>query len=267
MKVVVFDDGSLMGVETALWVRDHGHEVAVVSAPEGLDALPPQEVTDALRGCAVVVDLLHQPSPATGTFPARKDPPEDGADPLGPWLSSTGRLLDAAVAAGVRHHVCLSAVGVDRVSGDGTFRALRNRETMIERSGTAYSILRTTQLFEAAEGIADTATEDGIVRVPPLRVQPVSLTDVAMFLAHLAVSRPLGTVREIAGPEEFALDRFVRIALATDAAYRPVRTHLHSLFFGARPRAADLLPRTGAFIARTSYRAWLAGRPAPEVSS
>ncbi|MEU9317279.1 hypothetical protein [Streptomyces sp. NPDC048295] len=75
MKVVVLDDGSLMGVETTLWVRDHGHEVAV-PALGGLGALTPQEVTDALRGGAVAVDLLHQPSPVTATFPARNDPHE-----------------------------------------------------------------------------------------------------------------------------------------------------------------------------------------------
>ena len=64
MKVVVFDDGGLIGVETALWVRDHGHEVGIVSAPAGFDALTPQEVADALHGCAVVIDLVHQPPPA-----------------------------------------------------------------------------------------------------------------------------------------------------------------------------------------------------------
>ncbi|WP_419664723.1 SDR family oxidoreductase [Streptomyces sp. 2-1] len=267
MKVVVFDDGGLMGVETALWVRDHGHEVGMVSAPMGLDSLTPEEVADALHDCAVVIDLAHQPCPATGTFPTRNGQAGDEAAHLGSWLSSTGRLLRAAIAGGVRHHVCLSAVGVDRVQGEGAFRALQAREAMIECSGTSYSILRSTQLFEAAEGIADTATEDGVVQVPALRVQPVSLTDVAMYLAHIAVSRPLGGVREIAGPEQFGLDRFIRIALATDADCRPVRTHARSPFFGARPRPVDLLPGAGAFVAQTSYREWLAGRPAPEVSS
>ncbi|MGW3099647.1 SDR family oxidoreductase [Streptomyces sp. NPDC001102] len=253
MKVVVFDDGGLMGVETALWVRDHGHEVGIVSAPAGFDALTPKEVTNALHGCAAVIDLVHQPLPATGTLPTENSP--------------TSGLLRAAIDAEVRHHVCLSAVGVDRVRDDGAFTALRAREAMIERSGIPHSILRSTQLFEAAETIANTATEDGVVRVPPLRVQPVSLTDVAMYLAHIAVSRPLGGAREIAGPEQFGLDRFVRIALATEADRRPVHTHIPSHFLGARPRTSDLLPGPGAFVARTTYREWLASRLAPEVSS
>ncbi|MGW1626011.1 SDR family oxidoreductase [Streptomyces sp. NPDC002172] len=182
MKVVVFDDGGLMGVETALWVRDHGHEVGIVSAPAGFDALTPEEVADALHGCAVVIDFVRPP-PATRTFPTENGP--------------AGGLLRAAIAAGVRHHVCLSAVGVDRVRDDGAFTALRAREALIERSGIPHSILRSTQLFEAAEAIADTATEDGAVRVPPLRVQPVSLMDVAMYLAaHRGVPAPGRSARD-----------------------------------------------------------------------
>jgi hypothetical protein len=91
MKVVVFDDGGLIGVETALWVRDHGHEVGIVSAPAGFEALTRKKVADALHGCAAVIDLVHQPPPATGTFPSENGP--------------AGGLLRAAIAAGVRHHV------------------------------------------------------------------------------------------------------------------------------------------------------------------
>ncbi|WP_234381133.1 hypothetical protein [Streptomyces sp. NRRL F-5122] len=87
MKVVVFDDGGLMGVETALWVSDHGYEVDIVSAPAGIDALTPEEVADALHSCAVVIDLVRQPPPATGAFPTENGP--------------TGGLLRAAIAAGV----------------------------------------------------------------------------------------------------------------------------------------------------------------------
>ncbi len=38
MRVVVRDDSGLIGVETALRVRDHGHEVELLSAPQGLDS-------------------------------------------------------------------------------------------------------------------------------------------------------------------------------------------------------------------------------------
>ncbi|MGQ4445313.1 hypothetical protein ACN6LI_003863, partial [Streptomyces violaceoruber] len=85
--------------------------------------------------------------------------------------------------------------------------------------------------------------------------------------AHTAVTRPVNGVREIAGPEQFRLDAFVRTALLTEAEYRQVRTDALSPFYGARLRPRDLLPGPDAFIARTTYREWFTGRPAPDTTS
>ncbi|MFE9180568.1 SDR family oxidoreductase [Streptomyces sp. NPDC007126] len=269
MKVVVVDGGGLMGVETALWVRDHGHEVVLVQAPVpgGPHSSTCDEIAEALRGSSVVVDLAHQPSADIGTLSEDHGLVVDEAALVDAWARSTGELLRAGAAAGVRHHVCLSVVGVDRIGGGGVFRALRNREVMVRRAGIPYTILRATQTFDAAEDIATAATEDWIVWVPPAEVRPVSLTDVATLLAHTAVTRPLNGVREIAGPEQFRLDTFVRTALMTEAEYRQVRTDALSPFYGARLRPLDLLPGPDAFIARTTYREWFAGRPAPDTTS
>ncbi|MBT2413578.1 hypothetical protein J7I94_23950, partial [Streptomyces sp. ISL-12] len=208
------------------------------------------EMAETLDGCAVMVHLAPAPAPRHTLS----------------WLRATGELLRAGTAAGVRHHVCLSAVGADRITG-GVFPALKAREALLQRSGTSYSVLRATQTYEAAEDIADAGTEDWIVWVPPAEVRPVSLTDVATLLAHTAVSRPLNGVLEIAGPEQFGLDAFVRTALRAETEYRRVRTDPHSPFYGARLRPLDLLPGTGARIARTTYREWLTGRPAPDTRS
>ncbi|MFJ6858983.1 hypothetical protein [Streptomyces werraensis] len=135
MKDVVVDGGGLMGTETALWVRDHGHEVALVQAPDGPHAATSDEVAEALRGCSVVVDLAHQPSAGIGTLSEDHGLVVDEAALVDSWARSTGALLRAGAAAGVLHHVCLSVVGVDRVGSEGVFRALRNREAMVRRSG------------------------------------------------------------------------------------------------------------------------------------
>ncbi|MFE9360964.1 SDR family oxidoreductase [Streptomyces olivaceoviridis] len=265
MKVVVFDDGGLMGAETALWVRDHGHEVDLISAPGGLDSLAREEIAESLRDCSVVIDLSRQPSLNTGIATDDHGRVMDEEGLVASWRRSTSALLQAETAAGVGHHVSLSVVGVDRVRSEGAFRALQAHETMIQRSGISYSIVRSTQMFESAEDIATAGTEDWIVWVPPVEVRPVSLTDVAILLAHTAVSRPLIGVREIAGPEKFRLDAFVRAALtAVHAEHRHVYTDVRSPFFGARLRPTDLLPGAGAFIAQTSYRAWCASRPGRE---
>ena len=265
MKVVVFDDGGLIGAETALWVRDHGHEVDLVSAPGGLGSLTGEEIAESLRHCSVVIDLSRQPSPNTGIITDDHGLVMDEEALVAAWRRSTSALLQAETAAGVEHHVSLSVVGVERIGSEGAFRALQAHETMVQRSGIPYSIVRSTQMFESAEDIATAGTEDWIVWVPPVEVRPVSLTDVAILLAHTAVSRPLIGVREIAGPEKFRLDAFVRTALtAVHAEHRHVLTDVRSPFFGARLRPTDLLPGVDAFVARTSYREWCASRPGRE---
>jgi hypothetical protein len=202
MKVVVWDDGGLIGVETALWVRDHGHEVELLSAPHGLDSYTREEVTEVLRACSVVIDLLCRPSLAIGTLTEDQGFVIDDEALVGSWLRSTRKLLQTATAAGVTYHVALSVAGVTRAASRGVFRALKARETMIQRSATPHFILRSTQMFESAEEMATAGTEDWIVWVPPVDVRPVALTDVAMLLAHTAVSRPRTGVHEIAGPEK-----------------------------------------------------------------
>ncbi|WP_063743402.1 SDR family oxidoreductase [Streptomyces sp. NRRL WC-3744] len=263
MKVVVFDDGGLLGAETALSVRDHGHEVDLISTAEGFDSLTREEIARSLRDCSVVIDLSHQLSLGAGITDDH-GLVMDWEALAASWRLSTSALLQAETAAGVTHHVSLSVVGVDRVRSEGVFRALQAQEVMIQRSGIAYSIVRSTQMFESAEGMATAGTEDRVVWVPPVDVRPVSLTDVATLLAHTAVSRPLIGVREIAGPEQFRLDAFVRTALSAQAEYRRVFTDIQSPFFGARLGPKDLLPGADAVIARTSYREWSTSRPARE---
>jgi uncharacterized protein YbjT (DUF2867 family) len=214
-----------------------------------------------------VIDLSCQPSLAIGALTEDQGFVIDEEELVESWLRSTRRLLQAETAAGVKHHVSLSVAGVGRAVNMGVFRALQAQESLIQQSAMSYSILRSTQTFESAEDIAAASTEDWIVWVPPVEVRPVALTDVAMLLAHTAVSRPRTGVREIAGPEKIRLDIFVRAALRGNVEYRRVFTDIHSPFFGTRLRPSDLLPGADAFIAQTSYREWLAGRPSPEITS
>lgn len=267
MKVAVWDDGGLIGVETALWGRDHGHEVELFSAPHGLDSYTREEITDVLRGCSVVIDLLCRPSLAIGTLTEEHGFVIDEEALVGSWARWTRKLLQAESAAGVTYHVGLSMAGVGRAASRGVFRALEARESMMQRSATPHLIVRSTQMFESAEEIATAGTEDWIVWVPPVDVRPVALRDVAMLLAHTAVSRPRTGVLEIAGPEKIRLDAFVRAGLAANAEYRRVFTDVHSPFFGTRLGPSDLLPDVNAFIAETSYREWFAGRPSPGINS
>ena len=99
-----------------------------------------------MAGAQVVIDLTNSPS-----FEHRA---------VLEFFETSGRnLLPAEAAAGVRHHVALSIVGIDR-SDNGYFRAKVAQEKLIVASGIPYTIIRATQFLEFLGGIAD-ASADG----------------------------------------------------------------------------------------------------------
>lgn len=263
MKIVVVDDGGPMGVETAAGVRDHGHEAVLVSASSGVDVVTGEGLSEALEDCSVVIDLSGPPSLDDGILMEDLGLVIDEAAVIETLCRSTANLLSAEAAAGVKHHVALSVVGVERLEKRGYFRALQAQEAMIRQSGMPYSIIRATQLFESAGDIGDAATEDWIIWVAPAQIQPVSCAEVATLIAHTAVSSPLFGVREIAGPDQIRLDTFVRTALTGIGEDRCVFTDSRSPYFGARLRRGDLLPDADAYIARTHYGDWLDSRRVP----
>jgi uncharacterized protein YbjT (DUF2867 family) len=117
------------------------------------------------------------------------------------FFETSGRnLLAAEAAAGVRHHVALSIVAIDRTD-NGDFRAKVAQEKLIERSGTPYTIIRATQFLEFVGGIADSSADGNTVRLPPVLFQPIAADDVAHNVAEVALAGPRNGSVEIAGPE------------------------------------------------------------------
>src|SRR5207302_5279353 len=127
-------------------------------------------------GTEVVIDLANSPS-----F-------EDRA--VLEFFENSGRnLLPAEAAAGVRHHVALSIVAIDRTD-NGYFRAKVAQEKLIEGSGIPYTIVRATQFLEFLGGIANSSAEGDVVRVPAVLFQPIASDDVAASVAELALVPP-----------------------------------------------------------------------------
>ncbi|WP_217551822.1 SDR family oxidoreductase [Streptomyces sp. GbtcB6] len=263
MKVVVIDDGGSTGVETVARVNAHGNDANLVSASSGVNLLTGEGLSEALEDCSVVVDLSGPPSLDDGVLTEDFGLVIDEEAVLQTLCRSTTNLASAAAAAGVEHYVALSVVGVDRLSKGGCFRALYAKEALIRQSRMPYSIIRATQLFESAGDIADAATEDWIIWVAPVQIRPVSCAEVAALVAHTASSRPLLGVREIAGPDQFRLDAFVRASLTGSGEYRRVFPDDRSPYFGAGLRRHDLLPGADAYTAPTHYGDWLDSRLTP----
>jgi uncharacterized protein YbjT (DUF2867 family) len=103
------------------------------------------------------------------------------------FFEISGRnLLAAEAAAGVRHHVALSIVAIDRTD-NGYFRAKVAQEKLIKASGIPYTIVRSTQFLEFLGGIADLSADGNLVRLPPILFQPIAEDDVAASVSYAAV--------------------------------------------------------------------------------
>jgi uncharacterized protein YbjT (DUF2867 family) len=241
MKIVVIGGTGRIGSKLVSRLGARGHRAVAASPATGVDTLTGEGLADALAGASVVVDVSNAPS-------------WEDAAVLEFFDTSTRNLLAAEAAAGVGHHVALSVVGTERLSGSGYFRAKLAQEELIEASSILYSIVRATQFFEFMDSIAADAADGDTVRLPPALIQPIAADDVAGALARISLGPPLNGVVEIAGPDRFRLDELIRERLG--APHRVV-TDPHAAYFGITPGERTLLPASGAQIAQTRFRDWL----------
>jgi uncharacterized protein YbjT (DUF2867 family) len=184
------------------------------------------------------------------------------------FFEASGRNITAAEQkAGVRHHVALSVVGTDRLQDSGYFRAKLAQEQLIEASPISYTLIHATQFFEFIRTIADISVKDDAVRLPPVKFQPMAAEDVASAIAEAAVSKPLNSTIEIAGPQTFSLDEAVRKVLEHDHDPREVIADPNAPYYGVHVSERTLVPEPDAKLSSTTLDWWLAHVPAPvEVS-
>src|SRR2546421_3404096 len=178
MKIVVIGGSGLIGKKVVKNLRQQGHEVVAASPSSGVNTVTGEGLAQALVGAQVVVDVANAPSW------------EDKA--VLAFFEASGRnLLAGEAAAAVGHHVALSVVGTDRLLASGYFRAKMAQEKLIKASQIPYTIVRATQFFEFAGGIAQNAAEGTTVRLPSALMQPIAADDVAAALADIALGEPI----------------------------------------------------------------------------
>jgi len=141
MKIVVIGGTGLIGTKLVNNLRNRGHEALAASPSSGVNTVTGEGVAEAVAGAQVVVDLANAPS-------------WDDKAVLEFFETSGRNLLAAEAAAGVRHHVALSIVAIDRTD-NGYFRAKVAQEKLIETSTIPYTIIRSTQFMEFLKGIAN----------------------------------------------------------------------------------------------------------------
>jgi uncharacterized protein YbjT (DUF2867 family) len=243
MKIVVIGGTGLIGSKTVAILRQRGHEVVAAAPQSGVNTITGEGLKEAVAGAQVVIDLANSPS-----F-------EDTAA-LEFFETSEHHLLPAEAAAGVRHHVALSIVAVDRTD-NGYFRSKIAQEKLIEASGVPYTIIRATQFMEFLRGIADSSAEGNTVRIPPVLFQPIAADDVAAIVADVALAAPRNGIVEIAGPERAPFNEIIARYLKAVGDPRHVVSDPEARYWGGRVEERSLVPLSEARLGRIGLDEWL----------
>jgi uncharacterized protein YbjT (DUF2867 family) len=244
MKIVVIGGTGLIGSKLVEKLRGDDHDALAAAPDTGVDTLTGDGLAEALEGAQVVVDVANAPV-------------WDDAAVLDFFQTSSRNILAAEMAAGVNHHVALSVVGADRLPESGYFRAKVAQEETLKAGPVPYTILRATQFFEFIGRIADSSTDGDTVRLAPVFFQPESADDVAAALAEIAVSAPVNSTVELAGPQQFRLDEIARRFLWAKGDRREVIGDVHARYFGTELHYYSLTPGRNARIAPTRFEDWL----------
>jgi uncharacterized protein YbjT (DUF2867 family) len=250
MKIVVIGGTGLIGSKVVNILRQRGHEVVAASPSSGVNTLTGEGLAEAVTGAQVVVDLANSPS-----F-------ED--KPALDFFETSGRnLLSAEKAAGVKHHVALSVVGTDRLTGSGPgslsgyFRAKMTQENLIKASGIPFTIVRATQFFEFVKSIAQSAANASTIQLSSVLMQPMASDDVAAAVAEVALGQPVNGIIEIAGPDRIRQDEIVRRYLSATGDARKVVTDEKTGYFGITVNDQSLVPGDNPRLGQTRFEDWL----------
>ena len=212
MRVAVAGGTGLVGRYVVEELVAAGREPVVLSRSRGVDLVAGGAGLDAaLDGVDTVVDVSNMT-----TTSARKSVA---------FFDAVGRnLRDAGERAGVRHHVVLSIVGIDRV-GLGYYQGKLRQESVVKDGPLPWTVLRATQFHEFAEQTLE-RVPGPLAVVPRMRTQPVAAREVARQLVKLATGPAQGMAPDLAGPRVEQLVDMVRRLLRARGERRlvvPVR--------------------------------------------
>lgn len=195
MRIAVAGGTGQVGRMVVEQARAAGHDVVVIARSTGVNLSTGAGLDAALESVHTVIDVSNIRT-VSKTASIRF------------FETCTRNLLAAEQRCGVRHHVLLSIVGIDRVNW-GYYQGKRRQEELVLAGGVPATILRSTQFFEFTIQSL-TAFPGPVAVVPWMRTQPVAATEAAAELVRLAQGPASGRVPELAGPEVLAMPSAVR---------------------------------------------------------
>jgi uncharacterized protein YbjT (DUF2867 family) len=243
MKIAVAGGTGLIGRLVVDAARQADHQVVILTRSHGVDLVTGKGLATALTGLDAVIDVANVTTMSASTSSE--------------FFTTTSRhLLEAERAAGVRHHVALSIVGVDRAPA-GYYAGKRAQEKCVESGSQPWTILRATQFHEFAAQMYERFQLGPIHLAPRMRTQPVAAAEVAEHLVVLAAAEPVGYTRDLGGPrEESLVDMIRRYAQACGSkAWIPAISVPGTL--GRAQRDGTLLPGPDAQRGRRTFDDWL----------
>lgn len=141
-------------------------------------------------------------------------------------------VVNAARRAGVRHLICVSVVGAERIpvknaidrSMFAYFASQRAKEIVIEKSGLPWTSLRATQFHDGFILVMVRAlSRMPLIALPAgTRFQPIDADEVADALVELALGKPVGQAPDMAGPKIHDAEYLLRSYLRAIGKRRPI---------------------------------------------
>lgn len=244
MKIAVAGATGNIGALTVDRLEQLGHEVVGLSRSLGVDLATAAGLGPALDGVHAVIDATNVPASTSEESVAR-------------FGAITRSLLAAEAEAGVRHHVLLSILCVDRVEGNAHYAGKLEQERLVSQGRVPWTVVRASQFHDFAEMVASWTEHDGTATIAPLLVQPIAPKEVAEVLVETALAEPLGRHVDLAGPEPQDLVDMARRTYA--ARGRSVKlVPSWSGPFGPSMAGDVLLPTGDARLGRITFDEWLA---------
>lgn len=243
MKIAVAGGTGKTGRQVVDQLRSAGHQPVILARAEGVDLIQNTGLDAALNGVEVVIDVAD--ARTTSAKAARAF-----------FGTATANLLTAAQRHGVRHHIVLSIVGVDRV-GLGYYQGKLRQEELVQASAVPWTILRATQFHEFAGQIL-AQVPGPVAIIPKMRSQPIAVSEVAAHLCTLATGEPQQMAPELAGPRVESVADMARGLIRRRGQRRPVISLRLPGSAGKAMAGGALLPTQPGPRGRQTYADWLA---------
>jgi uncharacterized protein YbjT (DUF2867 family) len=257
MRILVLGGTGVLGRQVVSQLLDRGHAVAVLSRRGGAgdpraegfagDLATGDGVEKAIHDAECVIDCATVATFRTKTAVEYFD-------------RSTKLIGRLGAAAGVRNHVVLSIVGIDRFEF-GYYQGKLAQERAALDGPVPATVLRATQFHEFAGQNLDRLRLGRFAFVPTMRSQPIAAAEVAAALADIAEKPAAGRLPDIGGPR---IEWMPDLARAT-ARHRGQRVTVVPLRIpgkaGRGLREGGILLDATGVVRGPAFADWLAKQP------